>query len=45
MTGKLGFLGVFVICFACASNFAIAEDKNAADPKVSADQAKATFAA
>src|SRR2546423_7145574 len=45
MTGKLGFLGVFIICVLYTSNFAIADEKKAAEPKPSADQAKAAFAA
>jgi cyclophilin family peptidyl-prolyl cis-trans isomerase len=45
MTGKLGFLGVFIICFLYTSNFAIADEKKAAEPKLSADQAKVAFAA
>jgi cyclophilin family peptidyl-prolyl cis-trans isomerase len=45
MTGKLGFLGVFIICFLYSSIFAIADEKKAAEPKASTDQAKAAFAA
>jgi cyclophilin family peptidyl-prolyl cis-trans isomerase len=45
MTDKLGFLGIFLICFVCAFGFAAAEEKKAAEPKISADQAKAAFTA
>ena len=47
MTGKFRLLSVSVIaiCLACAFRFAIGEEKKAAEPKVSADQAKAAFAA
>ena len=47
MTGKFRLLSVSVIaiCVACAFSFAIGEEKKAAEPKVSAEQAKAAFAA
>jgi cyclophilin family peptidyl-prolyl cis-trans isomerase len=45
MTGKLSFLGILVISFVCAFRLAVAEEKKAAEPKVSAEQAKAVFTA
>jgi cyclophilin family peptidyl-prolyl cis-trans isomerase len=47
MTGKSRLLSVSVvaICLACAFRFAVGEEKKAAEPKVSAEQAKAAFAA
>jgi cyclophilin family peptidyl-prolyl cis-trans isomerase len=45
MTGKLGLLGALLLSFVCLRTLAIAEEKKAADPKTSAEQAKAAFAA
>ncbi len=45
MTSKFTLFSLFAICLACAFSFAVAEEKKAAEPKVSADQAKGAFAA
>lgn len=47
MTGKFKLLSVSVIaiCLACANGFAFGEEKKPAPPKLSAEQAKAAFAA
>src|SRR6476661_4802859 len=45
MTGKPGLLGALLLSFLCVCTLAIAEEKKAADPKTSAEQAKAAFAA
>ena len=47
MTGKFRLLSISVIaiCLASAFSFAFGEEKKSAEPKVSAEQAKAAFAA
>jgi cyclophilin family peptidyl-prolyl cis-trans isomerase len=45
MTGKPGLLGALLLSFVCVCTLAIAEEKKAANPKISAEQAKAAFAA
>src|SRR5436190_5424448 len=45
MTGKLGLVGALLFPFFCVCTLAIAEEKKASDPKTSAEQAKAAFAA
>jgi cyclophilin family peptidyl-prolyl cis-trans isomerase len=45
MSGKLGFLSIFIVSLLCATNVSVGEEKKAAEPKLSAEQAKAAFAA
>src|SRR6478672_3879687 len=45
MTGKPGLLGALLLSFVCACTHSSAEEKKPADPKISAEQAKAAFAA
>src|SRR6476660_8357266 len=42
---RLFTVTVFAICLVCTFSFAVGEEKKAAEPKVSAEQAKAAFAA
>ena len=45
MSGKRWFLVFAVLCVASVARFAVAEEKKAADPKPSGDQAKTAFTA
>jgi cyclophilin family peptidyl-prolyl cis-trans isomerase len=45
MTGKRWLLAAAALCLATVTSFAVGEEKKAAEPKASADQAKAAFSA